>query len=211
VYATVADLRAEGVTPLQADNARLGRLILEAGQFIDRVTGWYFEPRAMTLQLDGRGTPTLEPPVPPIELWRLAIDGHEVSLNPSSVIVVGAPVGPGFDAPRLVLRDGRVFPRGQRNVQAEGWWGYTEPDGVPSGRTPLEIRRATMLLVLRGLPPLADAEAVDARNRWRVVEERTRDQSYRLGSNGTPGPFTGDAEIDAVLLRYRRPPGLGAA
>ena len=211
MYATVDDLRAEGVTAAQATDERLASLIEEAGRTIDRITGWFFEPRAQTLALDGRSNPTIEPPVPPIRLDRLAVGDTDLSLSPDDLVVVGAPVNPGFDSPRLTLRGCRSFPRGKGNITAEGLWGFTEPDGTPEGRTPLEIRRACMLLVLRLLHPLAGESSTDARNRWRILEERTRDQSYRLDGVKDTGPFTGDPEIDGVLLRYRQPPGLGAA
>jgi len=212
VYATVDDLRAEGVTAAQATDDRLSALIEEAGSTIDRITGWFFEPRTLTLRLDGRGTPSLEPPVPPIELDRLAIDAVELSLAPEDLVVVGSPVTAGFDAPRLSLTRGRVFPKGTANVTAEGLWGYTEPDGTPEGCTPLEIRRACMLLALRSLPLLGDGDSSgEARIRWRLIEERTRDQSYKLDRDSRTAMFTGDPEVDAILARYRRPPGLGAA
>jgi len=211
-YCEVADLRAEGVTEAQATDERLAALIDEASRTIDRITGWFFEPRLRIFRIDGRGAPSIEPPAPPIRLDRLAIGGSELSLEPDDLVVVGAPIQPGFDGPRLTLRHGRRFPTGRGNVEAEGLWGYTEDDGSPNGRTPLEIRRACMLLVLRALPPLGDADAAgDARNRWRIIEERTRDQSYRLDHVAQPGPFTGDPEIDGILARYRRPAGMGAA
>lgn len=211
MYATVGDLRAEGVTVAMAADDRLASLIEEAGRTIDRITGWFFEPRARTLALDGRGHPTIEPPVPPIRLDRLAVGDTDLSLSPDDLVVVGSPVNPGFDAPRLTLRRCRCFPRGRGNVTAEGLWGFTEPDGTAEGCTPLEIRRACMLLVLRLLHPLAGEASADARNRWRILEERTRDQSYRLDGVKETGPFTGDPELDGVLLRYRRPAGMGAA
>ena len=210
MYATVADLRAEGVTVAQADDARLEALIDAATAEIDRVTGWFFEPRALTLALDGRGAPSLEMPAPPIRLDRVAIDGADISLSADELIVVGAPVEPGFDAPRLTRRFGR-FPRGHGNVVALGLFGYTEPDGTAEGRTPAAIRRACILLVLRWLHPLADDGGFDARNRWRIIEERTRDQSYKLDRPGSGGGPTGDPELDAILLRYRRPAPMGAA
>ena len=212
MYATVADLRGEGVTDVQATDERLLALIHEAGRTIDRVTGWFFEPREQTYLLDGRGTPSIEPPVPPIRLDSLSVDGSDVSTDPDDLVVVGAPIQPGFDAPRLTLRHGRRFPKGSGNVEAQGLWGYTEDDGSAEGRTPIEIRRACMLLVLRWLPLLGDVDASgDARNRWRIIEERTRDQSYKLERPGGQGVLTGDPEIDAILGRFRRPPGLGAA
>jgi len=212
MYATVADLRAEGVTVAMASDDRLASLIEEAGSTIDRITGWFFEPRAQTFALDGRGNPSIEPPVPPIRLDRLAVGGTDLSLSVDDLLVVGAPVQPSFDAPRLTLRGCRTFPCGRGNVTAEGLWGFTEPDGTPEGRTPLEIRRACMLLVLRSLPLLADDDSSgEARSRWRIIEERTRDQSYRLDPDSRTASFTGDPEVDSILARYRRPCGLGAA
>ncbi len=209
-YCTVEDLRAEGVTEQEASDARLWALIDEASRTIDRACGWFFEPRLRAYRLDGRDAPSIEPPAPPIRIDRLAVGGAELSLDPDDLVVVSAPVQPGFDGPRLTLRHGR-FPRGRGNVVAEGLWGYTEDDGTPTGRTPLEIRRACMLLVLRWLHPLTADASTDARNRWRILEERTRDQSYKLDRAGAAGPFTGDPEIDAILARYRRPLALGGA
>jgi hypothetical protein len=209
MYATIPDLRAEGVTESQASDARLTQLIDEASQTIDRLTGWFFEPRPMTLRLDGRGTPTIEPPAPPISLSLVTVDGDEV---PSyELIVIGAPVMPGFVAPRITIMKGHVFPKGDGNVELTGVFGYTEPNGSPEGRTPLAIRRACMMLVMRNLPLLGDEdEGFDARNRWRIIEEKTRDQSYKLDKPGSTSPLTGDPEIDEILLLYRRPAGLGA-
>jgi hypothetical protein len=211
VYATIADLRDEGVTEAQASDARLLVLIDEASRLIDRITGWFFEPRDATYLLDGRGTPSIEPPVPPIRLDALSVEGYSLSIDLDNLIIIGAPIQPGFDAPRLSLRHGQFFPKGVGNIEAEGRWGYTEDDGTLEGRTPLEIRRACMLLVMSRLPLLGDVDAVDeARNRWRIIEERTRDQSYKLDKPVTSSTATGHPEVDEILSRYMRPPGLGA-
>lgn len=225
MYASVAEVRAEGVPPASATDARLVALIDEATRTIDKVTRQFFEPRRVTLRLDGRGTPTLELPVPPIELTRLSVDSEGMQpfpfvgaspfgfgLDPSVLLVVGAPIGPGYDGARLTLRHGLAFPKGHGNIIAEGRWGYTEDDGSPDGRTPLAVKRACILLVLRGLHPLADDAAFEARSRWRIIEERTRDQSYRLDSNRGGGlSLTGDPEVDALLALYVRTSPVGAA
>jgi hypothetical protein len=212
MYASALELRAEGVTAAEASDARLELLLDEAARLIDRVTGWFFEPRALTLHLSGRGAPSIELPVPPIRIDRLILGDAEVPLDASALLIVGAPVQPGFDGPRFTLRHGRRFPRGRGNVTAEGLWGFTEDDGTPEGRTPLAIRRASMLLALRNLAPLADDASFEARSRWRIIEERTRDQSYRLDSaKAAAASLTGDPEVDALLAPYVRPPPLGAA
>ncbi len=213
MYASVADVRAEGITIATASDARIEAALVEAMALVDAVTGWFFEPRVLTLRMDGRGTPTIEPPVPPIRLDAITVDGEgALSIAPDDLIVVGAPVTTPFAEPRLALRHGRRFPKGVANVTASGLWGYTEPDGSPAGRTPPAIRTVTMQLALRALPTLADQDAREsARLRWRIAEERTRDQMYRLHPPALSTFLTGEPDIDLILHRYRRPTGLGAA
>ncbi|MCP4599307.1 MAG: hypothetical protein GY847_02015 [Proteobacteria bacterium] len=139
------------------------------------------------------------------------VNDWDFAITDASMVTGGAPVQPGFVAPRFTLVDGRVFPNRRDIIEVRGLWGYTEDDGTAYGRTPLEIRRACMLLVIRQFPPLGDTNAVaDARSQWRIIEEKTRDQSYKLDKPAGPAPITGDPEIDSVLIRYRRPPGLAA-
>ena len=143
---------------------------------------------------DGGGRPPRVRSAPPIRFDRREGGGANVTASLAALVVVGAPVGPGFDAPRLTWRYAR-FPRGFGNVVVGGRFGFTEPDGTPEGRTPPAIRRACVLVVLRGLDALGGDAGFDARNRWRLVEERTRDQSYKLAGPRrtrlvykTPGP-----------------------
>ncbi len=225
MYATATEVLAEGVALSSAPYARIEALIDEATRTIDKVTRQFFEPRQTTLRLDGRGTPTIELPTPPIELRRLSVHSEGLQpfpligsapfgfgLDPSALLIVGSPIGAGYDGARLTLRHGLVFPKGHGNVIATGRWGYTEEDGTPDGRTPLAVKRACILLVLRGLHPLADDAAFEARSRWRIIEERTRDQSYRLDSNRGGGlSLTGDPEVDALLTPYVRTSPVGAA
>ncbi len=217
-YASVADMRAEGVNEDAASDARLAYALEEASRTIDRLTGWFFEPRRELVRLSGRNTPTIELPFPPISLTHVRVGGgfwmpaYDIPLEPELVWIVGAPVRPDFDVPRITLRFGYAFPWGQGNVEVEGVFGYTEPDGTPQGRTPLAIRRATMILALRSIPGVANVEVrEDNWRRPRLIEERTRDQSYRI-SNAVPSvQLTGDPEVDEILVRYRTPLGLGAA
>jgi hypothetical protein len=211
VYAAVQDFRDEGITEAQASDARLLALIEEATAAIDRITGWFFEPREMTVYMNGRGKPSIEPPYPPIDLVELTVNERLVNLDNGEVVIIGAPVQPGFSAPRITLKNGNFYV-GAANVVGEGVWGFTEDDGTPYGRTPLAIRRACMMLVMRMLPFMGNADdTADAKNAWRIIEEKTRDQSYKLDKPSTSWTITGDPEIDLILERYSKPMGLGAA
>ena len=94
MYATVQDLRGEGITEAQASDARLQTLIEEATAAIDRITGWFFEPRELTVYMDGRGNPSIEPPYPPINLVELTMNERLLNLDNGEVVIIGAPVQP---------------------------------------------------------------------------------------------------------------------
>ncbi len=208
-YATLADLRAEGVTEARADDARIALAVEEASALIDRVCGWYFEPRTQTLTVDGRGSSILPLPVPPIRVDALEFDGSAVSITTGDLVLEGAPVRARFIEPRLVLRFD-AFPRGVANVSVTGLFGFTEEDGTTEGRTPLAIRRACLLLAIRILPKAATDAGREARDAWRILEERTRDQAVKFQPL-VAGDLTGEPEVDRILTRYRRPAPMGAA
>ena len=91
-YASIADARAEGVTTDLASDPRLQAALDAASEYVDAITGWWFEPRVYTsdapLYLDGNGTPHLRLPAPPITLVSLTVDGDGV-IDPSQYIVQG--------------------------------------------------------------------------------------------------------------------------
>lgn len=207
MYATVADLRAEGVTDVVADDARLTLLLDEASRLIDQVTGQFFEPRTLVLRLPGTGAPSVYPPYFPIRIDELS--DWDLPLDVSQLDVSGAPVLAGNDGPRITRLRG-FFSYGARNVRVAGRWGYTEHDGSAEGRTPLAIRRATILLALRWLVPLGEDDG--ASRRRRIVSERTRDQAVEY-SDAKAGErsLTDEPEVDGLLWPYVRHSRMGAA
>lgn len=242
VYALVSDLRAEGVMAKDASDVRIARMIRLASQYIDRVTGRFFSPRAMTLTLDGSGRRSLLLGHPIIGIGDVKMfagmfdDLAELPVIPSFFRVFNRHLTQGLldpddrEDPRLeffhesdllgvhatpaaVLGLGAlVWLTGVQNVIVDGVFGYTDPDGSPAGRTPDLIRHVTKLLVMRELPAMADfAWREERRQRWRLTAERTRDQSYNLDLLRAQGLFTGDPEIDAILVSFQRPAQLGAA
>lgn len=241
VYALLSDLREEGVRAQDVTDVRLARLLRLASRYVDRVTGRFFEPRAMTLLLDGSGgrAQLLGQPIIALnsvkmfagmipELAELPVitdlfrvynrhlqglldpDDREqprleffhesdllgVKLSPSGALGLG----------------GLVWLDGVQNLIVDGVFGYTDPDGSAVGRTPDLIRHVTQLLVMRELPAMSDfAWREERQQRWRLTSERTRDQGYTLAALRAQGVFTGDPEIDAILVSFQRPAQLGAA
>lgn len=114
----------------------------------------------------------------------------------------------------IIRLDQFLWPFGQQNITIDGVFGYTEPDGSMCGGTPALLRQATKMLAIRNLPLLTDQDGLeDARWRHRVIQENTREQSITFArpTQSQEGPFTGDVEIDNLLLAFMRPPGMAAA
>lgn len=244
-YASVADVRAEGVPSSgvgAVSDARIIAAIEIASRLIDGYTGRFFNPRPATYRLDGTGRRGLLLGNPIVSISSVTLLGLEavptLPLEASDYRVYNRHLTQGLLEPddrespkiELVSVDERYetgfiaeselhlyrFPKGTQNIEVSGLFGYTEPDGSPTGRTPLLITRACVLMVLRQLPLATDPDAADALNAWRLTELRTRDQTIKwanpadLGARGA-GPFTGDPEIDGILLQFVAPPFLGAA
>jgi hypothetical protein len=203
-YALVSDLHTEGVTAAEATDARLARLIRLASQYVDRMTGRFFEPRPMTLALDGSGgrIQLLGHPIIAVRDVTLQVampaEVGELAVAPSLFRVYNRHLTQGLldpddrENPRLEFfhesdllgvqatpaaslgLGSLVWLRGVQNVVVDGLFGFTDPDGSPVGRTPELIRHVTKLLVLREIPTMTD-----------VARREDRQQRWRLVSERT--------------------------
>ena len=196
-YCTVEDLRAEGVSEEDYADEQLEYLIGASCEFIDRVTGQWFELREKVIRLDGRGGQNLVLPIFLSEAYSVKF-GHEeiddyVLYNRMEDRVY----------PKIFRCSG--WPRGRLNVEVSGQWGYVEEDGT----TPPAIKRAAMKLALYNFPVLSDTEAQEEKNlRGLWVSETTDGHSYALSNEAVSSlssdAITGDAEIDRILKSYKR-------
>ena len=106
--------------------------------------------------------------------------------------------------------DTLVWPRGNKNVQVTGIFGYTEWDGSWVGATPTMLRRATMLLVLRNFVETCVEDREALQRGPRLIQENTRDQGQQFAQPWLKGWLTGDPEIDQLLITFIRQPIFGA-
>lgn len=238
-YCFLQDLRDEGFAPELLPDARLAALIQLASRYIESVTERFFEPRRQILDVDGRGASELLLGEPVIAIERLEIVSHRgprppgvpmsPGIEPESYRVYNRHITQGLakpddrdnpkiafarhgDGPRPLVGSGFGFPPGSRNVRVTGLFGYTDFDGSPTGCTPLLIREVCKRLVAREIPLLGDTgRREDAQRRYRLIQEKTRDQSYTLDKLQLHGALTGDPEIDTILIQFKRPADLGAA
>ena len=194
-YCTVEDIRVEGVTEDQFDDAQLERLIAASCEFIDRVTGQWFELRDKTLRLDGRGGQNL---VLPVFLYEA--DSVKICLDYVDDFVLYNRMEDRV-YPKIFRSAG--WPKGRLNIEVSGKWGYVEEDGT----TPPEIRRAAMKLAIYHFPALSDAEAQQEKNQQGLLTSETTDgHSYALSNEAVSSlsseAITGDTEIDRILKSY---------
>lgn len=211
-YVTVQEMRDEGVPSSVADEFLTKRIAL-ASRFVEMATGRFFAPRALVFRLDGDNGRYIDFSQPIISLTEVSDRGE--TLYDEDLFIIYNRHLQGFltpddrDMPRLELSSGRFY-SGRQNVWVSGVFGYTDPDGTPEGKTPDLIKHVTALLVVRELTKIGNAGArFDALNAHRLTMERTRDQQYQLEPRAAQAQgvyFTGDPEIDRVLVQYRRPP-----
>lgn len=214
MYATAQEMRGEGIEPGAASDIRVETAIRNASALIDKFTRQWFEPRRKLLTLDGRGVATLFLRIPIIGVERVSADGRELAA--SEYVAYSSE----WDRknPRIVRRSG-VFPKGRANVEALGTFGFVDTsfgaDDKPIYSTPEPIRWACRRLVVLDLlspaAPRYDEEATDAKTRLRLAAENTDGHSYSLVKETRPAPFTGDADIDAILLAFATPLSVGGA
>lgn len=245
-YVTVAALRAEGLPCGQVSDARAQVSIAIASQLIERVTGRFFEPRHLTIRLNGAENRMCLLGDPVIMVESIALDTEpdqlgDLFVEPNNYRVFSRHLSQGLlnpddrENPKIEFVHARdlyglaspvrfrpavsfslisgAFPSGVQNVEIAGTFGYTEPlaGGPPWGTVPILVQHLTKLLAFREVKTLAQVDCrQDSRERWRIVEEKTRDQSYKLAQPRKFGSqITGDAEIDSLLTMFTRPPDLG--
>jgi hypothetical protein len=232
-YCFVSDIRAEGVTDTTTyPDVLIQQKIALASQYIDKLTGQWFEPRALTFELDGDQSKRLHLAVPIIAIDQITVQNSGV-VDSDSYKVYNRHL-----TQRMTNPDDRQDPRveyvhqlfttsdvyqrfpylewpiGSQNITVDGVFGYTDYSGANTqGTTPLLICQACKLLVFRDLAPLCEPDQrFDARWRNRVLSMRTRDQSISLGgvrATGARGYLTGDEEIDSILEHFMAPIAIG--
>ena len=201
MYCTIEDIRNEGVTDEQADDAKLESLIKLACNYIDTMTGQFFEPREQVLRLDGRGGKILRLPVFLIEAYSVIVSGEEIS-----DYVLYNRMSDRF-YPKIYRNQG--WRKGILNISVQGLWGYV--DKAETGyATPELIKRAAMKLALYNFPDLGDKEAQEEKALSGLLQSETTDgHSYSLNGEILKAMYenslTGDAEIDGIIKRYTMP------
>ena len=199
-YCTLEDIRTEGFTEEDYPDEVAERLIKLSSEYIDRVTGQFFEPREMAVRLDGRGGKNLVLP-----LFLIDCDYVKVKDELIEDYVLYNRITPVDDRPYPKIYRNAGWPEGIMNVEISGTWGYVEAGNL----TPESIKRAAMKLAMYNFPLLSDSEAQGEKSmKGLLLSETTDGHSYELSeevlASLASGAITGDSEIDQILRGYTR-------
>jgi len=235
-YITLAQVRSEGLKAADFPDGKVNAAIARSCALLDRLTGQWFESRAVTATLDGNGTDTLFLPVPVISVTSLYVNGDFTNAldsesyavyngrqepsdhrsNPMIKLVKSTDIFAPFEDPQTP-----VFSAGRQNQRIVGAFGYLEADDT----TPLPIQRAAMILTIRDLTnPLfvgegsttPENEASSGVSGPKQKETTDRHSityaapSYRAQRTGTLA-LTGSAEVEEIIATYRRPLAIEAS
>lgn len=198
-YCTIQDIRDEGYSLAEYPDARVTAMIDLASAYIDKITGRFFEPRSITMELDGKGKKDLRLPDPPISLTTVTIEwddgtSEEVAATDYKIRM---PVYP-ESRHRPVLRclEG-TWPEGA-NIKIEGSFGFVDDIGGTNA-TPELVKRACIVLTAAALPTVAELGSSGGE----VISETLDDFTYRL-SEGVETSVLSGPEVVAVVNAFRR-------
>ena len=226
-------VRDEGYTDPPYTDARVDSAILELDNYIERLTGNIFEPRTLTLNLDGTGKNFLSLPFPACYITSVKIDGSTVA--DSDYVVYNRHMtgmlnpddrrNPKIQFKRSSLSSSsimgysrnrsRTFPRGEQNIEVTGVFAYrdynpSEPDlDAPVGSMALDLQRVALIIIERFLELEGEPYAFEARRNWDIQIQSTRGNKIERGGAITSGKLVGeltlDPVIDKMLSRFMAP------
>lgn len=244
--ATVQSMRDEGVPVSAYSDAVLLQKLLDASQEVEDYTSRTFGPTYREILVDGTGAEALLLEDPIIGISDIAIVSSDVmqegTVNMDTLRVYNRHITQNLrepddrENPKVEFYSSeyydyygsrvkgsallyRHWPAGKQNISVKGVFGYTEPNGTPTGGVPQRVAVAVRMLAMMNLPVLSDVDArMDAGQAWQTVSERTRDQSISRFSGvdaasraAVIGAVTGSPTLDRILVQYRRGPKLGSA
>ncbi len=223
-YATIAEVKLEGIGGTASDPFIQTR-IDEACALIDRATGWWFESREYNTdairgiyRANGRGKPWLHLRAPVITVDEVRIityqegDDDTETLEATQYRVHASVEAPDDRRnPKLTIK-GRtlisgfssgMWPKGRGNIEIDGTFGFMELDPSDGSlRTPLLIKRATILLTGHLMPTLGDVDANEANTLGNVTSIRVADRAETYDgstSANSAWSMTGYTDVDRLI------------
>lgn len=218
LYATISDVRAEGVGDSIPDS-RILQILARACDRLDAWTSRVFWPTWKQIQVDGSTDKFLVFMEPIIALESVLLTDGVTSVEPTAFTVynrhlTGLLVPDDRENPRVEYRsdwwnrrltgntygyptmliDAQWGGRSSQAIQVKGVFGYTDPDGTPAGAVPALAQEVVVLMTLRELPLQNTPQAIKKRRDAFIAKMKTREQEVQWGdlalTSGAASPAT---------------------
>lgn len=207
-------LRSESVPRFRGED-----LIGQAMDFIDEVTGQFFNARQATVRLEGNNTPTMWLPVPIINIDKLVINSTAEELlegEDKDFVAFKGRARPQDDRrnPRIKLNVGRgrdsIFTGAVTNrvfvketlTEIQGTFGFLDPDGS----TPSLIKQATAILALDLInAPIAQNAGQDTGPLKRIKVDLHEQEFFEKQSITRKSSVSENSKVDQILARFKAP------
>ena len=223
-------VRSEGLTALQADDARVEELIEEAQTYIELACRQFFRPERQVIKLDGTHSERLFLNLPIVGVDEVRANRSTASASQASLAVNFARID--RQVPVTIKPDPRrnpsisyrasdsiysgtypagatpVFVAGRLNQVVEGVFGFLEANG----RVPKLIQRAALLLVYRtAVRFTVGSVAEPAGPMTSKTVDRHSVSFANTGAASVSRALARSKEVQEIIAAYRAPVGLGAA
>lgn len=227
---TLAEVRALGFTDPPYTDPQVTSAIARIDAYIESVTKNFFEPRTLTLNIDGSGTNVLMMPYPIITITSVKEGGeYEVDLSDLKIYNRHLQGLRNWDQddrtnPKIeFVRDSfpyferysgyqSGFTPGSQNWEIIGTFGYRDYDPLDlvNGQIPPMIKEAAEWLLSRFLAPKGGPKFQQAWAGHSLKKTKTRTQECELGgaivAGKLHGGLTGDWYLDQLLSMFVAPP-----
>lgn len=236
-YATVQDVYDSGLSTDEYTVKQVRAALAKASAQLETWTGRRFRAEYRAVKVDGGGGMKVRLREPVIAVESIELEDESLSYTTLldweyNIHIYNRHIRLGQLSP-----DDRINPRleyanslrpmgadgyfgdGSQDIKVTGVFGYTEPNGSPTGGTPAIVRDLTVAVALLSVDGAASPDSWKTKNKWKLTEERTRDQTVKYGGGGSqngsmyvgPGStayFTGEPDLDAAILRLKVGPGM---
>jgi len=214
LYVSIQDIRDEGISVTELSNERALILSLGWQDWFIHMTGNWFTPKQMTIDLDGNGSRVMWLDVPIITIDSLYINDDFTNAVDTDYYTVYNRLYPDDRKnPRIKLKRRQrsvfdtsrdlIFQTGDLNQRVVGSFGYVDEDGS----VPFLVQRAIMTLIVLTAELKSDGD-IDQLLVGRLVEEvtdRHRVKYSDIWDEIQAWKSTGITEVDMALEHYRRP------
>lgn len=218
-YATLAELRTDGVLEADFDDDTVNSALALAQEYIDLICQQYFELTTETRYFDGTMSKLLVLDIPLISLTMVEWNEFGTTYQEQNLVDFRLYNQFPFDRyyPKIAIADHAssyirqarrlaYFPKGRRNIRITGSWGYVGSDG---SSTPALINRVCKILAVLWMNSISDGALLETLQQYGLKKETVEKHTVEFADSFGSGDYTGIPMVDNILKQYKRSTRMG--